>query len=119
MTDEAKKEHDLSHIDCDICRRREEAELARIQAQQNRWVQRCIMVAECLNRLRIIPRAIIAGYGWLVYEVVQWFMVLPDPNTQQSALITTMVGAAGIIFGFYMQGGITAGGGSKGNYGKK
>ena len=119
MSDEAKTEHDLSHIECDHCRRREMAELERIKAQQNRWVQRCIMVAECLNRLRIIPRVIVAGYGYLIWLVVNWFMQLPDPGNQQAALVTTVVGAAGIIFGFYMQGGITGKGSSNGSYGKK
>lgn len=119
MSDEEKAPgHELDHIDCHVCRAREQAELDRLKAQQNRWVQRCIMVAECLNRLRIIPRTIVAGYGYLVWVVAQWFMALPDPGTQQAALVTTIVGAAGMIFGFYMQGGITGGGGSKGNYKK-
>ena len=103
--------------DCPVCARREAAELARIEARSNKFVQRCTMVAECLNRLRIIPRVIVAGYGWMCWIVVQWFMVLPSPDTQQAALVTTVVGAAGMIFGFYMQGGVTGGGGSKGAYG--
>ncbi len=99
-------EHTAGH-DCDICRRREEAELARIKSMQNRFVQRCTMIAECLNRLRVIPRVLVAGYGILVWQVVEWFMHLPTPDTQQAALVTTVVGASGIVFGFYMQGGIT------------
>ena len=111
MSEESKAEHshELDHIDCHVCRAREQAELDRIAARQNRWVQYCTMVAECLNRLRIIPRVIVAGYGYLIWLVVHWFMALPDPGTQQAALVTTVVGAAGPIFGFYMQGGITAG----------
>ena len=93
--------------DCDYCRRREEAELARLKAVQSIWVQRCTMTAECLNRLRVIPRILVAGYGVLVWQVVDWFMNLPTPDTQQAALVTTVVGASGIVFGFYMQGGIT------------
>ena len=98
---------ELAHIDCDVCRARELAELERLKARQNKWVQRCTMVAECLNRLRIIPRVLVAGYGWLVWIVVNWFMGLTDPGTQQAALVTTVVGAAGMFFGFYMQGGVT------------
>lgn len=105
--------------DCPVCARREAAELARIEARSNKFVQKCTMVAECLNRLRIIPRTIVAGYGYMCWIVVQWFMALPAPDTQQAALVTTIVGAAGMIFGFYMQGGITGGGGAKGAYGKK
>ena len=107
--------NDTTHShDCDVCRRREEAELARIEAMQSKWVARCTATSECLNRLRIIPRVLVAGYGWLIWEIVSWFMTLDVPNTQQAALVTTVVGAAGIVFGFYMQGGITNKG-DKGN----
>lgn len=102
MSDEHTAEHD-----CAYCRRREEAELARLKAMHNVWVRRCSMIAECFNRLRVIPRILVAGYGVLVWQVVDWFMSLPSPDTQQAALVTTVVGASGIVFGFYMQGGIT------------
>lgn len=69
----------------------------------------CAVVAACINRLRIIPRLIVLGYGALMWVVVQWFMALPDPNTQQAALITTLVGISVPVFGFYMQGGISGG----------
>ncbi len=115
--DKTEGTHSLDHIDCDVCRRREQAELDRIKAQQNRWVQRCIMVAECLNRLRIIPRIIVAGYGWATWLVISWFMGLQDPGTQQAALVTTVCALAPAIFGFYMQGGVT-GGGKGGSYKK-
>lgn len=69
----------------------------------------CSVIAQCTNRLRLVPRFIVGGYGWLIWVVVQWFMTLPDPNTQQAALITTLVGISVPVFGFYMQGGITAG----------
>jgi hypothetical protein len=97
----------LDHPECPICKRKEEIELAASSARQHKWVQRCAMVSECLNRLRIIPRVIVAGYGYLVWDVVQWFQLLENPATQHAALVTTVVGAAGLIFGFYMQGGIT------------
>ena len=106
--------NDTAEHDCDVCRRREQAELARIKAVQSLWVQRCTATAECLNRLRVIPRILVAGYGVLVWQVVDWFMNLPAPDTQQAALVTTVVGASGIVFGFYMQGGITNRG-DKGN----
>jgi hypothetical protein len=102
MSDEHAAEHD-----CSICRRREEAELARLKASQNLWVQRCSMVAECLNRLRIIPRIIVASYGTLVYQMVSWFQTLPDATTQQVTLVTTICAMAPVVFGFYMNGGTT------------
>lgn len=67
----------------------------------------CSEIGDCLNRLRVIPRLIVAGYGFLIWDVVQWFKDLPEPTTQQSALITTLVGVSVAVFGFYMQGGIT------------
>jgi hypothetical protein len=107
--------NDTTHEhDCDVCRRREEVELARLKATQSTWVLRCTMIAECLNRLRIIPRLLVTGYGILIWQVVSWFMGLPSPDTQQAALVTTVVGASGMVFGFYMQGGITNKG-DKGN----
>lgn len=69
----------------------------------------CSVIAQCTNRLRLVPRFIVGGYGYLIWVVVQWYMTLPDPNTQQAALITTLVGISVPVFGFYMQGGITAG----------
>lgn len=99
-------EHTAGH-DCPICLRREEAELARLKAAQNKWVQRCTMLAECLNRLRIIPRIIIGSYGYLVWMMVRWFMLLPEPTTMQVTLVTTICAMAPVVFGFYMNGGTT------------
>lgn len=67
----------------------------------------CETTAKCLNRLRIIPRLIVFGYGWLIYDVVQWYMAIPDPSTQQAGLLVTLIGVAAPVFGFYMQGGIS------------
>jgi uncharacterized membrane protein len=65
------------------------------------------MVATCLNGLRIIPRIIIGAYGYLVYAMVNWFMVLPAPTTMQVTLVTTICAMAPVVFGFYMNGGTT------------
>ncbi len=105
MADEDTTEH-VAH-DCPICLRREEAELARLKASQNMWVQRCTMLGECLNRLRIIPRIIIGAYGYLVWLMVKWFMVLPEPTMMQATLVTTICAMAPVVFGFYMNGGTT------------
>jgi hypothetical protein len=58
--------------------------------------------ARCvLTDLRIIPRLMVLGYGYMLYDITQWFMTLPAPETQQAALITTVYGAAAAIFGLY------------------
>ncbi len=73
----------------------------------NLFIGFCEVSGNCLNRLRVVPRVIVAGYGWIIYDVVQWFMALPDPNTQQASLISVLIGVSVPVFGFYMQGGIT------------
>ncbi len=62
-------------------------------------------VAEMMDAWRLAPRALVVGYGYLIYEVVNWYMLLPDPNTQQAALVTTVIGGAAAVFGLYTNGG--------------
>ena len=53
------------------------------------------------DRLRLFPRAFISVYIYLLYDVCQWFMSLPDPNTQQAGLVSVIVGAGAAWFGHY------------------
>ncbi len=79
-------------------------------APPTKFIRACEGTAHCINRLRVVPRIIVGGYGYLIWDVVQWFMALPEPTTQQAALITTLTGVSVAVFGFYMQGGITKSG---------
>jgi len=54
-----------------------------------------------LDYLKVTRRAVLAVYGWFLYETSQWFFALPDPSTQQVTYVTAILGLAGIIFGFY------------------
>jgi hypothetical protein len=36
-----------------------------------------------------------------MYESVIWFMNLADPGIEQSALVSVVVGAMGVVFGVY------------------
>jgi hypothetical protein len=54
------------------------------------------------DRLRLFPRLFISVYIYLLYDVVQWFMALPDPNTQQAGLVSVIVGAGAAWFGLYV-----------------
>ena len=54
------------------------------------------------DRLRLFPRLFISVYIYLLYTVVQWFMALPDPNTQQAGLVSVIVGAGAAWFGLYV-----------------
>ena len=59
---------------------------------------------EYFDKWRVFPRIFISVYIYLLYDVVQWFMDLNDPNTQQAALVSTMIGVGAAWFGLYLQG---------------
>jgi hypothetical protein len=61
-----------------------------------------------LNRLRIIPRALMAFYIWLVYSTSQWFFALPDPSAAQAGFASAVVGAGAAWFGLYVNSGTKA-----------
>lgn len=61
--------------------------------------------AELLDVYRILPRVLVAGYTYLLWDVIQWYMALPEPTTQHAALVTTVVGAAAGFFGLYVNSG--------------
>jgi len=82
-----------------------------------------LIVGEWIDAWRIIPRLIVAGYGYLVYVVVNWYMglqpyilenctsttivdcIIHAPTNQHTALITAVVSMAVGIFGFYASSG--------------
>ena len=57
---------------------------------------------EYFSRWRIFPRVFISMYIYLLYDVVQWFMVLSEPNTQQAGLVSVLVGSGAAWFGLYV-----------------
>jgi len=60
---------------------------------------------EQFDSWRIMPRIMVGLYGTLMYNVSEWFMSLPVPTGAQAAFVSTIVGAAGMIFGFYVNSG--------------
>lgn len=62
-------------------------------------------IAAVLDRLRIVPRLIVVMYGILFYQVAMWFMSLVAPTGPQATFVSVIVGAAGVIFGFYVNSG--------------
>ena len=64
-----------------------------------------IFTPEGFNRWRVLPRVMVAVYGYVFYDVIQWFMTLSDPNAAQSAFVGVVVGAAAAIFKFYVDSG--------------
>ena len=63
--------------------------------------QKFIFVAQAIDSWRIIPRAFLSIYMYLLHYVVFWYMDLPDPSMEQSGLISVVVGAGAAWFGLY------------------
>jgi hypothetical protein len=63
--------------------------------------QKFIFVAQAIDAWRIIPRAFLGVYMYLLYYTTFWFMDLPDPSFEQSGLISIVVGAGAAWFGLY------------------
>ena len=61
--------------------------------------QKFIFVAQAIDSWRIIPRAFLAVYMYLLYFTTFWFMDLADPTFEQSGLISIVVGAGAAWFG--------------------
>lgn len=82
--------------------------------------------AEFVDAWRIVPRAVLVAYSYLVYEMVNWYihlephlpkevldraneftpeqlssLMIDAPTTQHAALISVIVGAAAAVFGLY------------------
>ena len=62
---------------------------------------------QIINNLRIVPRTMILMYGYIFYQVTQWFMSLVAPNSQQAAFVSVIVGASAAFFGLYVNSGNT------------
>ena len=63
--------------------------------------QRWIHLAKAIDSWRIFPRVFVGVYIYLLHKVVMWFMQLPEPNLEQSALVSIVVGAMAAVFGIY------------------
>ena len=42
---------------------------------------------------KLLPRIMMIMMSISAWRVVEWFMLLPDPTTQQSALVSVVTGA--------------------------
>lgn len=58
-----------------------------------------------IDKFRLFPRLMLGGYAWLMINISNWFMALPDPTGAQSAFVSVMVGASAGIFGLYVNSG--------------
>ena len=67
---------------------------------RNPW-QKFIFMAQAVDSWRIIPRAFLGVYMYLLYYTTFWFMGLDNPTMEQSGLISVVVGAGAAWFGLY------------------
>lgn len=56
---------------------------------------------------RIIPRVLLALYGWICWDTHAWFTALPDPSGPQQLYASVIWGAAAVWFGVYTKTGNT------------
>lgn len=60
------------------------------------------MNPEMFDRWRIIPRLLILMMMAMTWDTLDWFMALPDPDTQQASLVSVMTGALTGAFGLFL-----------------
>ncbi|MGB1154096.1 MAG: hypothetical protein ACPG4F_07960 [Paracoccaceae bacterium] len=63
------------------------------------------MNAQQLLNLKILPRLMMLASTFMAWNVVDWFMALgADATTQQTAFVSTVIGAFTGLFGIWMNG---------------
>ena len=62
---------------------------------------KALYYAELIDAWRVVPRTILIAYAYLVYWIVDWFLVMENPTTQQAALVTTVTGTVAAVIGLY------------------
>ena len=86
----------------------------------DQWRKTYLAVAELSDAWRVIPRLLIAGYAYLVYMVISWYITLKPsiidgcditllkqlciyeaPNTQHTSLVSVTIGVAAVVFTMY------------------
>ena len=57
---------------------------------------------ERLVKCKILPRLMMLGMSFSAWRVVEWFMTLEDPTSQQAALVSVVTGAMTGAFAVWM-----------------
>ena len=88
------------------------------------WRKGHMAIAEWVDAWRLIPRAIVAGYAYMTWAVIKWYMniqpsmmegcnveqlaeacIIQGPSTQHAALVTAVIGIAAVVIGLYTNSG--------------
>lgn len=59
-------------------------------------------MATVLDEWRLLPRCMMVVFTFMSFRVVEWFMGLDDPTTQQAGLVSVVMGAATGAFAVWM-----------------
>lgn len=62
-------------------------------------------IAEVIDAWRIVPRIILGAYGYLVWFVINWFIIIANPVTGQTALAVSIAGSIPVVIGLYQHSG--------------
>lgn len=65
-------------------------------------MDKALRLAEVVDAWRLVPRILVAGYAWLVWDAHMWATSLPDLSPSQSAYVAVAWGAATGVFGLYV-----------------
>lgn len=60
-----------------------------------------IHLSDAFDSWRVFPRLFIILYMYMAYTTTEWFISLPDPNPEQSAFMSIVIGAGAVWFGIY------------------
>ena len=60
------------------------------------------IVMERVLAWKLLPRFMMIMMSLSAWRVVEWFMTLPEPTTQQSALVSVVTGAMTGAFAVWM-----------------
>ena len=67
--------------------------------------EKILNFAEVIDSLRFVPRTILLAYGYLIWDIVNWFKDIDAPTMEHTALVTVIVGASAAIIGLYQNSG--------------
>ena len=60
------------------------------------------MATQKILEWKLLPRYMMLVMTIMSWRVVEWFMNLPDPTTQQAGLVSVVMGAATGAFAIWM-----------------
>ena len=63
-----------------------------------------VEIPELMSNWRLVPRLLMVAYAWAFLDVINWFMMLENPNNAQAGLVSVVVGAGAGWIAIYVNG---------------